>query len=847
MKNILKFFLIAILLILGSGCATTAGKLNQEMHAAAAKGDYQAMEQKAELLIKEMGDRGRVSAYSLVSDDAHNPVHTIYKKDAIGRLCAAYSDVKNYEKIFQCLDRWDKAIDEQEDSMFFKLYGGDASCILNRRIVAAHLSRAQALLDLGEYPKALENAKMAYGVCIKQVSEYENKSFLKKTFSLCPIELYREYVIRSISTLAIAYAMNDNKENAFKYINLLKEFDVGFKLMGNRLQPLKYTELTKAYIALGDYKTALEMIQQEKAALLKTWDFVFGTALGVGFAFLGQSNMLFAGVQAASYDPHKVPREFMISKCQFENRQVEDAKTTYDQLLEEDHISKHGNIYWTVLSDRGKIAENEKDIKKAVDYYKKSIDVIEAQRSTINTEASRIGFVGDKQKTYHRMISALYSDKQHGNAFEYVERSKSRALVDVLASKKDFAADKTVALKELEEAEMQEKALSIIASPEDKTTDKDKPVQTAQLTPQSTQRTVRSVTIKEKIKTEMPELSSLVTVSVPLPTEIQSYIQSDETLIEYYYHGEDLYAFVLTKNELKAVKLEGKELVSVVEDFRKSLQDPKSNQYLELSQKLYQRLIKPVEHLISTQRLIIVPHGVLHYLPFNALNSGGNYLIDKYSISYLPSASVMKFLKQRKTQKTESALIFGNPDLDDPKYDLKFAGDEAVAISKEFSKAKVFLRKDATKTNFKKTANQFNYIHFATHGMFESDSPLKSGLFLSKGDKNDGLLTVDELYSLQLNADLVTLSACETGLGKVKHGDDVVGLTRGFLYAGANSIVASLWKVDDLATSQLMTGFYANLKKTNKRDALREAQLAIKKQFEHPYYWAAFQLTGMAE
>ncbi|MEW6163285.1 MAG: CHAT domain-containing protein [Nitrospirota bacterium] len=285
----------------------------------------------------------------------------------------------------------------------------------------------------------------------------------------------------------------------------------------------------------------------------------------------------------------------------------------------------------------------------------------------------------------------------------------------------------------------------------------------------------------------------------------------------------------------------------MIEQLRKLLQDPKSTHYPEPSQRLYQRLIKPVEHLINTQRLIIVPHGILHYLPFNALNSGSNYLIDKYSVSYLPSASIMKFLKQKKTQKTYGALIFGNPDLGNPKYDLKHAGEEAVAISKEFSQAKVLLRKEATETDFKKSANQFNYIHFATHGMFESDSPLNSGLFLSKDAENDGLLSVNELYSLSLNADLVTLSACETALGKINPGDDVVGLQRGFLYAGANSIIASLWKVDDMATSYLMTGFYSNLKKINKRDALREAQLTIKKQYEHPYYWAAFQLTGMPE
>src|SRR6185295_10092586 len=114
--------------------------------------------------------------------------------------------------------------------------------------------------------------------------------------------------------------------------------------------------------------------------------------------------------------------------------------------------------------------------------------------------------------------------------------------------------------------------------------------------------------------------------------------------------------------------------------------------------------------------------------------------------------------------------------------------------------ARLLVRKEATETNFKRAGRIFSRIHFATHGKFQADQPLASGLYLAKDGDNDGVLTVGELYSMDLDADLVTLSACETGLGKVANGDDVVGLTRGFLYGGARSVVASLWQVDDRAT-----------------------------------------------
>jgi len=159
----------------------------------------------------------------------------------------------------------------------------------------------------------------------------------------------------------------------------------------------------------------------------------------------------------------------------------------------------------------------------------------------------------------------------------------------------------------------------------------------------------------------------------------------------------------------------------------------------------------------------------------------------------------------------------------------------------------VLLRREATETALNRYGGGFRYIHFATHGEFDADRPLNSALLLAGDAESDGRLTVDKLYSMKLHADLVTLSACETGLGKVVNGDDVVGLTRGFLYAGSRSIVTSLWKVDDLATSHLMTGFYSRLKDADKREALRSAMLETRSRYPHPFYWAAFQLTGNAD
>ena len=229
---------------------------------------------------------------------------------------------------------------------------------------------------------------------------------------------------------------------------------------------------------------------------------------------------------------------------------------------------------------------------------------------------------------------------------------------------------------------------------------------------------------------------------------------------------------------------------------------------------------------------------------FAALHDGNGYLIDRYGIRTLPSASVLQYIRTRRAPPGAPMLVLGNPDLGDKQYDLPSAQVEANTVASKAPNSKLLIRAQATETAFIEAAARYSIVHVASHGEFDPETPLASALLLAKDDKNDGRLTVAELYGLKLNADLVTLSACETGLGKVASGDDVVGLTRGVLFAGASSIVASLWNVEDTATSYLMERFYLHLARENKRDALRTAQLEAKKRFPHPFFWAPFYLIG---
>ncbi|MBF0094710.1 MAG: CHAT domain-containing protein, partial [Alphaproteobacteria bacterium] len=521
---------------------------------------------------------------------------------------------------------------------------------------------------------------------------------------------------------------------------------------------------------------------------------------------------------------------FLHAKSKIEVGDIARSKQMYDEILSHQQSVNFSSILWVSLFDRGRIAEIENNRIEAISFFKRAIDVIEQMRSSVNTEASKVGFVGDKQQPYQQLVKLLVAEDRTAEAFEYVERAHSRALVDLLASRSNLATPTTdvkatsTMITALNQAEMD--ALVLDKKPEGITT----------------QRSVVAE-IRDRIKREAPELASLVTVSAPKASDLQALVPLDETLIAYHLAGEDLYAFLVTRRAIEAVKLDGKDLAAAVGRFRAAVQNPNSTDSMTHARALYNRLVAPLRSRISTERLVIVPHGVLHYLPFAALHSDNSYLIDDFSLRFLPSASVAQFLKARRGGQ-ETALVLGNPDLGDPKFALEHAEAEAQAVAATRPGSTVLVRKEASATNFRQQAGNYRVVHFAGHAKFDATAPLESGLYMAAAHSQAGLVTVGDLYGMRLDADLVTLSACSTGIGKAANGDEIIGLTRGFLYAGARSVVTSLWDVDDEATSNLMGRFYDLNRRMDYAEALREAQRAVKNRYPHPVYWAAFQVTG---
>ena len=346
---------------------------------------------------------------------------------------------------------------------------------------------------------------------------------------------------------------------------------------------------------------------------------------------------------------------------------------------------------------------------------------------------------------------------------------------------------------------------------------------------------------------------------------MQKLIPVKAAVVEYFYHGETLYAWVITRDSYRIIQkpIAETELVSLVKTYRSLVARPDRVRGLSLvgtpkfinadqktfantNHRLQQVLVDDVMPQILSEKIDIVPHGILHYLPFQALFNKGRYLIERYQIGYTPSASVLRYVLDERKSRAKHLFARGNPDLGALQMDLPHAEKEVHDIRRWFSGAKVVTRQDATEAAFKKHAGDFDILYIASHGEFNPEAPLLSCLRLGAGGDEDGRLETQEIFDLDLDAYLVSLSACNTALGKMTKGDELMGLTRAFIYAGTPSILGTFWSVNDESTQVIMGHFYANLKTMDKFQSMQKAQLAMirDQRFHHPYFWAGFQMIG---
>ena len=351
-------------------------------------------------------------------------------------------------------------------------------------------------------------------------------------------------------------------------------------------------------------------------------------------------------------------------------------------------------------------------------------------------------------------------------------------------------------------------------------------------------------------------------------------LDADTALVEFQLGEPRSFVWVVSHGDVRVASLPGqREIERLVASWRVSLTTRVSALTAERSRAqvdqqgrvLYDRLLRPVDDaLAQAHRLIVIPDGTLTSMPFEALvrrATGGRpeYLCERVAISYAPSASALAALRASppRPRRGRTLLAFGDPDYGGlaALTPLPATRDEVTAIAGLYDAAdrQVYLGAAARVERMKsERLDQYRYLHFAAHGRFDEGHPSRSGIMLASGHSStaENVLTVDEIRALHLDADLVTLSACATGLGRLVGGEGLLGLARAFFYAGSRSVVTSLWNVNDNATAALMTSFYTNLnnglwKTEALRAAKRELMHHTRIEWRHPYYWAAFTLAGL--
>jgi CHAT domain-containing protein/tetratricopeptide (TPR) repeat protein len=495
----------------------------------------------------------------------------------------------------------------------------------------------------------------------------------------------------------------------------------------------------------------------------------------------------------------------------------------------------------------GEIAERTRKWTEARRQYESAAQELERHQARLHHDELRVTFFKGRQRAYEALVRlSLESDDHLSTAYAWCERARSRGLIELLSHCAPASlriADQSLLAKVnrlREELNIQYAR----AHPESRPIATSSDFETIEIKEQELSRTLRDVSKQD------PEYASLQQVSIATLDSLQAALPKRTTVIEYFTTGDEVLAFIVSSQDARVVRhlcptarvlSQQERLGFQLEKFMlgKDYVSAHEKQILETTRRhlheLHKYLVAPFIKEIETPHLAIVPHGSLHFLPFHAFFDGEKYLIDDYEISYAPSASVLKYCLEKPVINDAVPLLVGVADETVP-----LVHQELTRLKLLFPNARVLEDESATREAFVEHSKAAEFLHIATHAVFRHDNPMFSSFKLA-----DGWFTAFDLFSMICQTNLVTLSGCQSGMSEVTGADDLLGLMRGFLYAGARSLLLSLWNVNDESTASLMAEFYQELQKgTAKSTAFRSAMLRIREQYPNPFYWAPFLLAG---
>jgi CHAT domain-containing protein len=569
------------------------------------------------------------------------------------------------------------------------------------------------------------------------------------------------------------------------------------------------------------------------------------------------------------------------------------------------------------LHGKAKVFAKQGKKHDAIIFFERSIFKLEKYSKQTAIGELKKNLMAMVYEKYEETVLFMLDNKYYENGFKYAESMRARVFLDQMAEGL-VMLEKGLKSELREERDRLVGKLSALSRQMQETGGKDeKKLQELKEEYRRIESQFEDLLIK--IRLENPLYTA---VNYPQPLTVRDLqtevLKKGETLLSYFIAPDKAYAFIVSQGNLKVkdLKVNEKEINSYVQRYLQAIKGNNARDMMKYGSLLYEKLFKPLEKYLKKNReIIIVPSGKLETIPFESLIVSKKnpehpvYLLEKYRLKYVQSASLLSILRKHYTRKgtSNSFIGFGDPVYDyenfkqgkqeqgsvkilatensslthspyspyspnSPEAEIKeihrdryaraggimdrlpYSGEEIKTIARLFEKQSLknisYLREQAAEENAK-AANMkdFDYIHFSCHGLLNDDfqSLVLSQLPADKS-KEDGYFTLNEIMNCDYNAKLVVLSACETGSGKMYKGEGVTGLTRAVMYAGTPAVVASLWKVDDIATKDLMVNFYRNMleKKMEKVEALRQAKLELLKDqhYRSPLYWSAFVMYG---
>ena len=558
-------------------------------------------------------------------------------------------------------------------------------------------------------------------------------------------------------------------------------------------------------------------------------------------------------------------------------------------------------IIWESEAGLGSCYEKQGNSELAITHYREAIALYDSVRSSLNIESLQNSFLDDKYEAYPSIVQLLARQGELKEAFAYAEKYKAKNLLDILSQGRNLfnallSDTLNVQLKiiatQYEEAH---RRLSSELSKQTKDTEK-----VLRLDKRITELELERLALVENLEAKHGPYYRLASPETLELDEIQNRILQDkQALLEYVLGPDKLTLFVVTSDTVAyfEIPLNRERIRAMLTRLSPIFGLQQRSQILnaELADfsippayQLYELLIEPILPLLEqTEELILVPDDLLFYLPFEMIVydttgveteydfENAKFLLEKFDISYVSSASLLHPGLQRPRKSSKGILAMGNPDFgpepDEPEQGELLASKEPITGSRVIVESllplpnsetevkaiggvlrglsnNIFTGNQATEENFKSKASDYRILHLATHFLTDDNQPLYSRIALSQneGAAEDGFLQTYEIFNMNLNADLAVLSACNTALGSLRRGEGVIGMSRAFLFAGVPSMVVSLWNVDDKATAIIMRDFYKYMKAGfNKKHALRRAKVDyLKASGAGPYYWAPFILIG---